>query len=1391
MTLLRGVDNTSQQNSAQSLIDHDAAPSQDSPNDVEAYASKVTDAYKSKGASGATALLAQAARDPNLTADERKELLTKLHPITDKIAKELGENARRTNLPAGGKANQTTGIDDKQEYQTTVTALAAAVQFGNADEASRIATNLLNFTPAADDGRTDGLGLLGESLRALGPVNPVLRSAIIAQLKTSPPQNATTGSELALPAPTRESVATALTVPVSAPYKVPDGNDLPALRAYSDWAVTEAIGSQKVADDMGAPFKNGKKPADDPMGYELFKARNAAAIADRSRAEQAITAELRAAYQGAPRNKSATETAARDLTTRLNALAGGNDPFIQSTVSRALNTVLTESAEARETDGRLYDVHRADDKLNSLIVDKQSGKTVSDADLQSSIDGLSRARQNFQSNLSKEFDSVLAKVPNDPAIDRRVVAAENIGSRFAGDAELKVALQAEVILRTASDATGPEAQMIKLGELMPAHLDPTARAYALSDVRGESIVNNFNKWASTEVKAAYDNAVKSYGGYQNSLDYRNILVNNTPPALAATQRLRELTDSIARPYVKPQMVAQIFNQLRNDQTADTKDTLARVMQDLSLDTEWGTLLLRKDSPDGPDPRIENKTYAQTIVNLSLAADNMGRAQDLQSGRYGSPEIQTEIEYLGRTFAQDSVMLRAPQHPMAQGVPPHQSRYDVAFRTAAGQGSVVLGLETARQLTLPGMQFDKVVYAGWTPTAQANVTLQSVTDGIADYQKNTEVFFDRMNEHMAPISSPLARFGMSMTPEQQQAAVDEILNKTTKGPEVRANMMADRRELDLRGHQLLRLGETVGFYEKSIGNLESFSGVKEARKNLFTSDVTTPMTLLSNTATFAAGAKIALGMIDPDHARGHVQPQKYSWIAQGADMAEYLAETYLLKLNAHDFRFRMPADLATTLEPKFKLGAPGNMASSPYDASRLGRVPLLGLGVWGIGGGYQVALTSYLYDEVGFDPQEQWRKPVLLGLVGGFAAFHLFEAGAIGARAAVPTWQAMKNAGMVQWLDSAVPPLYQSLDHKLAQNTTWATFNFSATKNLTAALAGLMGIAAVWDLSGVVYRGIDVYEGKGDPSHGALGSPWWKVATHGANAASDLLLLRLQVREYASRVYPEIVATKGAQSLAARRAAWWATSATLNAIDRVPFVLNPIGMTVNVAYLAMTGLNFYIDQSRYIADLETYDNAFLRGAGVHAMQADVLKQHAWWTGDGQGDGFALGYIGVGGDPAKFVDYLNQQTDRDKLEAAILAGSKLPGSVQPSGLNKDDPRAAYLAIPDENPTDFNAAMREKFTNIYLNPDNGRYQARGTDLYFDQDSGVWIESNPLDGIADYYVPRTLTQLVLRPGSKYDSGVDMGRYEFAAPTGAEGWKAYLWSHDMLPEGLTYTPPQ
>jgi len=1059
-------------------------------------------------------------------------------------------------------------------------------------------------------------------------------------------------------------------VPVRAPVALPPATPESA-RAYTDETLATARSSQQLADKMKKDLGN-TKPEDDPTAWTMYNTRSQVAAQDWVTAEQAMAAELRLTYQAAPANKTATQSAATELGARY-----GDDPAVQLHAGKALNTVLNESALERTSNTTLYDLHRAASKLDGLIASQADGAAVSDQDIATARSDYMAQQKLLLAALEPELGDAIRNLPTVvqmKEVDLDGYAARGMLSRYKDDPEFKAVLQAAVVIKKTapSEILGPEAQMQKLGELTPASLDPSARRLIMNDPRITPVIDRYVDWAAGSVTASYDNAIDYYKDIDHDPEYQRLMFEGKPPALAASERLVQLTDYNERPYVTPQIAARIINKLRTQQDADGSTTLGKVVDDLALRGEHDKELLGKDNPSG-SALSEYPTYNKVISNLSVAVDNAARGSDMKTMQWDSPEIQQAVQGMGGDIAEALPRVRQPAGVGPVEMAPYGSRFDVGFEQAAADGSVTLGLEVARQLrTQPADTY----YPGYDGELQADKTLKSVSEGIKQFQENTKTLFDQVNANMAPISSPAARFGPAMTEEQMRAGIKEITG-TEDGKKVVATMEQDHNKLDLQGGRLLRVGESVQFYRGDLGDLDGYHAVDRSRTELLDAPESTSTVLLSESATRRIAVQTARSMLDDELEHGFRGPTVYGAAAQFVgDFPEFLVETFVLKGSPN-----------VPLTPD---------VTAAIDGMRIGHLPVLASGtIWGVGGGFQLAATEYFKD-VHFDEKEAWRKPLLMGLVGGFATFHLWEAGFAMARMRPEHFSLIPSIS--EGLEAKAPWLFYTPGTERDRMTQ---FTAKPTPGLVASLAGLMSIAVVWDASGVGYRGAE-----GD---------WTKVGTHSTNFLMDVALLRLQT----SVLTTSLLNGKPAESLLMRslvhpeKELVWLKNLALR---RVPLLAaNPFGWIVNIAYAATSVINWGIDQNRYINKLEKFDGLFLKGAGVNKPQADVLNQHGWFSGDGKGDGLAVGYLALNGDPARFVDYVNSLPPK-VLDALMGASAVLPKHVE-EGQSPALPQstAYYLTLP----VDPAGADVDKTRIVYSEP-RDRYEDSTTQMYF-QD-GKW---------------------------------------------------------------------
>lgn len=724
--------------------------------------------------------------------------------------------------------------------------------------------------------------------------------------------------------------------------------------------------------------------------------------------------------------------------------------------------------------------------------------------------------------------------------------------------------------------------------------------------------------------------------------------------LPAAAKLREVTDPKKNPAVTPEISARIINELLPGTITD----------------------ILKDIGPGGNVRWSNRVEmgsAQGDVNLvaidlSAAVDFAAAGSDPINSRWDTDTIRNAVQGVGRVIATN----------------PNGRLEIMGFQEAVANGHATLALETITQVNNltradlpPGKDYDFVIEdRGWV----VDRMLAAVQHGLGQLKENTKTELESVSKNLAPFLVPTDRYGSTMTEEQLRAGM-EALRKDN--PKIVETIGQDRQKADDLGYRLIRTSEAVQFYRNELGSLDSYKKVDGARVDLMNQQETASALFLSDSATRRVAAQAARNMLgDQWEAAGAPLPQKYGVGAQLlGDFTEFLAETYVVK------------------------GVAGGENVPGVQASRVAHLPVLaGPAIWSVGGGLQAALTVYLYDNVKFDEGQQWRKPILLGLVGGFAAFHLAEA-------------AMAMARLRPHMFDQFPRLRDALVEKApwvyvepgSRRDIMTRSVVEATKPLIGTLAGLMAVAFVWDASGVWYN---------------AGKDNVKAWTHGANLASDTILLRLQIRELAKKILESPTLRNEVYKNVLGKLA---TSKGLDLIEkallRVPILSsNPIGWLVNIGYLTTTIVNWAVDQNRAQDKMEGLEKTFLMGAGIMEMQAEVLKKHGWWTGSSEANGFALSYHALGGDPEKFIDYVNG-IPPDKLGDTMKAAAGL--SPENGGeLLDTQPAVALLRLPVD-PSRVNVQL---YSRIHYNEDNERWEDPDTGMVFSGSRERWIYAHDL---------------------------------------------------------------
>lgn len=748
--------------------------------------------------------------------------------------------------------------------------------------------------------------------------------------------------------------------------------------------------------------------------------------------------------------------------------------------------------------------------------------------------------------------------------------------------------------------------------------------------------------------------------------------------VAAAKMLQDVTDPTKHPGVTPQIAAQIITK--------SQPTLDKVLDDMADGQfKWA---------DGRVMGWNVQDSADLMKALSAAVEVAARGSDVDKKQYDTPEIKAAIDYLAHGLA----------------VRPRSDLMMFGFRQAVGEGHATLALATLAELRHVdrgeverhnghGIDFDDE-----TRQIAMQTGARAIREGLDDLLERGQEDYRQVNEDMAPLLAQ-GRYADQLTDEQFRNGMQGLVNSD---PALKDKVIGAQRRLDQLGLEILRTSETVSFYEKDLNGLEGFNEVLSSRDRLMQDQTILNVVMLSNSANIRMQTQVARNLLADEFKNGGMQAQQYGISAQLiGDFSEFIVETYVVQ--------------------RANVTAAG-LSGESINVTRIGHLPVWGAAIWGGGGALQAALTKYLADNVHIDgPGGEVRKAILLGLVGGFAFFHLYQAAAVtahlGARSVGTAVERSRDfyQSVLAWRDATFRGA--ELQGELtwgryagegsALRAEWARHTLEATPGLIKSLIGLMGLATVWDASAVTANvlGVD-----------ATGRVPFKMVTQGANLFFDVTLLRLQIRALATKQLGEQFAGElerrtaayvaeglsrraaarlavaevvelGGSELAARLAAsWWLDA------------MGPIGWIVNIGYLLTTVANWAFDHNNNINNFERFDREFLKGAGLKPELAEVLDEHNWWTSDAKADGVLKVYDLLDGDPQRFLDWLNGMT-AEQLEALMASVENVGG-----GIEELPARAAndYWMLPS-NPED--PAQRRFNSNLVY--DEQRQQWRDPTL------------------------------------------------------------------------------
>jgi len=184
--------------------------------DTDAAAKRVSNAYASGGEAGATKQL-RTELESAKTPEDRRAILRSAMPVVDKVTKDLGANARRTEgdweekaRTNGKDADKTGPIDTRSEFDHTVADLEASVELaGDKEAAFHIAHDILQVMPGGDRANSANnlLGLLGLDLGQSSPNKTSMLETAMSAALVQPDAQGDKDSMLAMPLAQRDQIA--------------------------------------------------------------------------------------------------------------------------------------------------------------------------------------------------------------------------------------------------------------------------------------------------------------------------------------------------------------------------------------------------------------------------------------------------------------------------------------------------------------------------------------------------------------------------------------------------------------------------------------------------------------------------------------------------------------------------------------------------------------------------------------------------------------------------------------------------------------------------------------------------------------------------------------------------------------------------------------------------------------------------------------------------------------------------------------------------------------------------------------------------------------------------------------------------------------------------------
>jgi len=791
--------------------------------------------------------------------------------------------------------------------------------------------------------------------------------------------------------------------------------------------------------------------------------------------------------------------------------------------------------------------------------------------------------------------------------------------------------------------------------------------------------------------------------------------------LAAAAKLRTVTDSTDKTFVSPEIAARIINKL-----------LPTTLHSIVVDVHTGNIQGKPDSA----PVVDRSTYARITTDVSAAVESAARGSDAAAHRFDSAAIKNAIEGTGRLLALHPALWGYHGSTQvghdngvtldAQNLAFPETTWD--FRSSAAHGYCTLGAETVYQTTLAKQDQLPVFHnkrSGVTDRYDKqhaeHTMLATLAKGLNDQAQQSKKLEQKVLTDERPFLKPGAAIAPGITPTLYNKGEQAI---KSHNPELVATLKQDLKQLDRMGLSITRSTLTLKGYESLLHGVDGWSDVAKGRTDL-----------MSN--------KQALAMVGQSHSgQTYLAEQALRTAAARSDATIPSPNAYSpaawLAINAEYLLSRRGGPIPDSLK-----GA--HVGSIPWAG------PLLLLG----SGGLQTAFATTLSNA---SVSPKWVKGFYEVGMWGFALKRLITFGMSMGRMQPNWFNKVKMTDSMRgkvndWL--TLEP--GSLRDKV---TSWAARDTGLIKAL---VPGLMATWLTTDISGTI-------DSAAHGNWGGVTSGGMFVAADGITsyyAARDLIsLIRARVGFQAGESLASAAAGEAATSLAAEGAS--------NSVDAIPGV--GWGMlAANLLYLG--GSMFGHLQQVYDNNISNtkYFREFFSGIGLSPDKAETLAAQDGFNGKARSAGLILAYKAEGGDPAKFVHYLNSMT-KDQLSTLMTAAGGVADHADGNGnVPKTQKDAKYLSLPI-NPE----AAGAKNPHIVYNNKTKRWEAPDLHMYYSKNAGTynqggWVYDGPSHGMS---TPRSYTAtpwggMLTTKGPIHVIASSVTRLQPISKSGLENWMA------------------